>query len=212
MTPQVGTSLRLAGWSGMIAVAGYVGATVLGGVLDPEYSHLRDAISTLTAAGAPDRVLLGALYVGYNLLLAGFALAVYRSSAGGRLLLAATVLFALGSVSGIGQVTAFPQDAPGSPLTGPGTMHLVLAGVSSLVTVACAVLYWRGFRTDPVWRPMSRVSLAAAIVILASAPGAVVTVGGPVQGLFERVTIGAFMVWIIVLSAHALRRQAAPVH
>ena len=58
MSPQ-GTkpsreALALIGIPGLGAIAFYVGATILGGVLDGHYSQLWNTISDLTATGAPN--------------------------------------------------------------------------------------------------------------------------------------------------------------
>jgi hypothetical protein len=195
----------MAGWSGLLAVGLYVGATILGGLLDSGYSHLRDPISTLTQTGAPHRTLLAVLYVAYNVALGWFAVAMYRSTGSARLLKVAAVLFAVGAVSGIGQVTFFVQDPEGSPVTADGATHIALAGVSSLLTVACTVLYGIALRHDPVWRPISRASFIATALIVVTGPVTALSVGSSLMGLFERVTIGCFIGWVLVVSVFALR-------
>jgi len=91
-----------------------------------------------------------------------------------------------------------------------GVVHLALAAVSSLVTLACAVLYGLAFRTDERWRSLSRPTFGCAALILLSAPAAALSVGTNHMGLFERVTIGTFMVWIVHLGVVALRTYRSP--
>jgi hypothetical protein len=192
-------------WSGLLAVGLYVGATILGGLLDPRYSHLRDPISALTQTGAPHRALLAVLYVGYNVVLGWFAVAVYRSAGRTRLLKVAAVLFAVGAASGIGQVTIFVQDPQGSPATARGATHIALAGLSSLLTIACTVLYGIALRHMPGWRPISRASFVATALIVVTGPVTALSVGSPRMGLFERITIGCFIGWVLVVSVLAPR-------
>lgn len=202
--------LVLAGGCGLAAVGLYVAATVLGGVLHPGYDHVRQAISELTASQAPYRVPLAALYVGYNVLLTGFAVAVARAWPRSRLLRVAVVLFAVAAVSGIGQVTVFPQDSTGAPATATGAGHVVLAGISALLAVVCAVMYGVAFRRMRWWPQVSVPSFVVAAFLLVIGPVTAASVGGPWMGLFERLTIGAFLAWVCVVSVSALTKQPAP--
>jgi hypothetical protein len=113
------------------------------------------------------------------------------------------LLFAIGAMSGLGQVTAFREDLGGAPHTLSGVGHEVLAGISSLLTIVTAVLYGFAFRRDPGWRKLSPVSFVATAALLISGPLAAINVSTPYAGLFERITIGAFMAWVAVVSAYA---------
>lgn len=204
--------LNEVGALGISAVGLYVGATLLGGLLDPGYSHMRNAISELTASDAPNVGVLAPIFVAYNLALVGFAFAVLRASVGGSLFRVAAWLFAAAAVSGIGQVTVFRMDSVGTAATTAGTIHLVLAGVSSIITLASAVLYGVAFRRDGAFRTLSTYSFATAGLLVLSAPAAVISIGTDVMGLFERLTIGVFLAWVVVVSWHVLlaaRRLAA---
>jgi Protein of unknown function (DUF998) len=190
--------LTLAAGSGLAAVAVYVWATVLGGRLHPEYSHLRDAISELTASQAVDRVRLAALYVAYNLLLAVFAWGLWRAAPGSRLLRNASGLVVLAALSGIAQVTVFPQDSTGTPATRAGATHIALAGLAAFLCVVTAVMYGVAFRRLELGRSAWVPSLAVAGYLLVMGPVAAVNVGGPLMGLFERLTIGAYLAWVVL--------------
>lgn len=189
---------------GTAAVVLYVGATILGGLLDPAYSHLGNAISELTASEAPHRAVLAPIYAAYNVVLAGFGLALFRASSRGTLFALGVVLFALGGLSGIGQVTLFRQDSVGAVATTAGTGHLVLAGVSSLLSLGTAMVYGFAFRREPAFRRLSGYSFVTAALLVMTAPLAVGTIGTDVMGLFERITIGVYLIWIVVVGVDAL--------
>jgi hypothetical membrane protein len=189
-----------AGALGIAAVGLYVGTTLLGGILDPQYSQVGNAISELTGSMAPDRALLAPLYIGYNVLLLGFGYALFRAAAGGILFPVAVVLLALAALSGIGQVTAFRMDSDGSAQTTVGMIHLVLVGVSSVLCLTIAILYGVAFRGVPTLRRLSRYSFATAAGLVLTAPLAAGSIGTDLMGLFERITIGVFMLWVVVVS------------
>jgi hypothetical protein len=72
----------VAGMAGLAAVILYMGAVVLGGILDPTYSHVSDSVSELTSPRAPNRAVLGTVFTAYNLALAVMAVALLRTSRG----------------------------------------------------------------------------------------------------------------------------------
>lgn len=197
-------SLFLVGVFGISGVALYVGATVLGGLLDPHYSHIRNAISELTGSKAPNKVALAPIYIAYNLALVGFSVAVFRASSRSPLFRVAIALFAVAALSGIGQVTFFRQDSVGAPATAQGSFHLVLAGLSSVLTLAAAVLYGFAFRRDATWKKLSTLCFVAAGAVLVTAPGAAFSIGSAYMGLFERITIGCFLAWVVLVSIYSV--------
>lgn len=199
--------LPMVGAAGVSAVGIYAFAVVLGGVLDPSYSHLRDTVSELTSSHAPDRVALGALFLAYNAALVPFAAGLYRTGPRTRGARAALVCMIAIAVGGVLLVVPFPQDSLGRPGTAAGAMHIALAAVVAPLTVATTFLLGFAFRSDARWRGLSGFSMAMGFAILATGAAAGIGAAGGVafSGLLERLTIGAFLLWVLVLGLHALR-------
>lgn len=191
--------------SGAAAVAAYLGATILGAAVTPGYSHLADPISELTSAHAPHRASLAVGYVGYNLATGLFAGALWRLAPRSRTSAVAAALTVAGSLAGIGQVTAFPQDTPGEPATAVGAVHIGLAAVSALLTVGCIAVYARVFARDLGAARLASFSVRCAVVIVVTGPLAAAAVGSSVTGAAERLPIGTFLVWLGGVSAWAGR-------
>lgn len=202
------SGVRLTALTGIGAVLTYVAATVLGGHLRPHYSHVSDDISKLTEAGAPHRRLLALLYGVYNLLLALFGTCLFLSSTRSRLFKIGLGLMLANCTSGVLQVTAFRRDPDGVPLTRAGKGHIAGAGISALCTVLESFAVGFAVRSDRFWRPLFGFSLATGFVIPVSGMvTAIKTVrGSKFMGLFERVTIGLSLLWVLVLSGYALIR------
>jgi hypothetical protein len=200
-------ALTLAARSGLAAVAVYVSATILGGRLHPGYSHIRDSISELTASHAVDRVLLAALFVAYNALLAVFAWGCWRAAPRLRTLRNAFGLIVVTAASGIAQVTTFPQDSSGTPATTAGAAHIALAGLSAFGCVVTAVMYGVAFRRLRLRRSSWVPCFAVAGFLLLVGPLAAVNVGGPLMGLYERLTIGAYLAWVALTCAALVRER-----
>lgn len=138
------------GWCAAVAVVVYVGATVLGGLLDPAYSHVSMHVSELTGSRAPNRTPLTALYIAYNVALAGLGLTLLRALPKSRSLTVAACSLGAIAMTGVLLVTWFPQDSyaygvePRCPLEPPictsaGTVHLWLGGLSVLLIILTTV-------------------------------------------------------------------------
>jgi hypothetical protein len=186
------------------ASAVYIGTTLLGGAIVPGYSHVEDSVSSLTSPGAPFRAELGVGYAVYNAAVVVMAIGLLRTSRSSMPVRIATALLAIGAVAGVLMVEPFPQDPMGAPLTPPGIVHLILAGVTALGLVAAAVLYGVAWRRDPVWRRISTLSIAAGVVILVTGGVGAAFVTSPVFGLLERVTQVSFLAWFATIGVVAI--------
>ena len=189
--------------AGAAATVVYVLAVVLGGLLRPWYSHVSQAVSELIEVGAPNKGILDPLFMAYNVLTAVFAVGVYRAGAGkerGPLALAAAAVLLMEAVAGFVTVF-FPQDVPGTSATATGVAHILLASVTSLCTMAAILLVFLWLRNTPGGRGYAVYSLVTLIVVFITGGVAAATTaeGVPINGLAERLTIGAFLQWMFVL-------------
>lgn len=194
-------------WAGVLAPVVYVFTVVLGGALQPGYSHLAQAVSDLIAAGAPHKALLDPLLGLYNVLtlIAGWGVwrvvhaAPARRRTVGRLGAGLLIVEAL-----LGLATLFfPEDAGGLGAIGPtGTLHIVFAGLSSLATMLTMLLLGFWFQAGPARRRLGRYSFISVLVVFVSGGLAAYGVanGTPWAGLAERGAIGGFLQWLLVIS------------
>lgn len=202
----VRSRLRATGYAAVGAGILYVAATAAGSVLDPSYSQIRQHVSDLTATGASTWAPLAPLYIAYNLLVMACGIGLYATSARTRLWKLGTGLMVVNALAGVLMVTLFREDLGGIPTTAAGAGHLVFAGVSSLTIVLAAVVYGLAFRRSALWRPLGVFSFGTAIGFAALGPlAAVATAGGSeLAGLAERGPIGLFLLWLLVVGAHAV--------
>ena len=208
------SAVRWATVAGLAAPILYAGAVILGGILTSGYSHLHEPISALTQAGAAAKPLIDPLFALYNLLLVVFAIGLRRGFANAGPPISRLAPTALGVAALAGLVMwAFPMDPIGAGMTVPGAVHILLAGVQSVSTIVAILWAAIALRRRPGWRRFSVFSAACLVVLIAAggigawAAGA----GAPFMGLFERITIGAFEVWLFSLALLLLKRpRAAP--
>jgi hypothetical protein len=186
---------------GIAAPILYAAIVIWGANRVPGYSHLGDPISSLVESGRIGRDAVQRLFGIYNLLEMAFALtglALVRrpriwSLAFGSLLLTAV----LGLL-----MWPFAMDPMGTPATPAGVIHMVLAGISSLATMAAMLFTALAWGTTRIGRAPAALSAATlAIVCFSGLLAAAAAAGGwPLLGLFERITIGSFMVWQLAMA------------
>jgi hypothetical protein len=190
---------------GVAAPLVYVTAIILGGALNPGYSHLSMAVSELIESGAPNTTLLDILFCAYGVLLIAFAWAEGMSVRGDglRLLSAGCVILGIIGLLGIIMTLFFPMDPRGAPQTAIGIIHLVLAGAVSLATILTVAFLGLGSKTRDGFWVYSLVS--TILLVLAGVAAAVLAVmGHPLLGLAERLAIGMFLQWILAFAVRLL--------
>ncbi len=208
MRPEDRHSLvRAALWCGVAGPVLFLAVAVFGGMAHPGYSHMSQAISELTMAGAPNKATLDAGLVVFEALNLAFAIGYFLSvRKDGRLLpLSAACLGAIGLMGLF--FPWFPMDPMGAEMTPEGRGHLVIVSVSALAALSAVVLAWRGWRRVPGGGVMSRLSLIALALMLLGGVMSLATgvVGLPGIGLWQRVNTAAFEIWHLLLAVTLLR-------
>ena len=195
---------------GVVSSLLYVAMNVFVAWQWPDYSSASQTVSELSAIGAPTRALWVALAIPYTLLVAAFGWGVRASAGANRPLRIAGWLMVAYGVTGLGWPLA-PMHlretlaAGGATLT--DTVHIAYAtGTVFLMFLAMgfgASAFGRRFRVYSI------VSLAILLVFGAltfrDAPGVEANLATPWIGVWERINIGVFLLWVIVLALKLLR-------
>lgn len=188
---------------GILSSICYIGAVILGGFLFEGYSHIYNTISELTASGAPALPGVQILFAAYNLLLILFGIGLFRYSiafSGTKMRIVSGMLAAIGLL-GIGMYF-FPQDPRDIDMTFGGRIHIALAGVTSVLTMVAILLAGMSFKRHPRFGRLGIYSYGTFAVLFVTGGLAAVSVArdSAIGGLFERLTIGAFIQWVMVVS------------
>jgi hypothetical membrane protein len=194
--------------SGLAASVIYILTVVLGAAVRPEYSHIGNAISELFVSGAPNKAAIDSGFILYNSFLVLFSVSVIRLGvgAGSKLFISAGIILLVSALCGLLMNLLFPMDVRDTNVTAPGMMHLVLAGIVSISTMAVMWLFGAVFsKTDKVYGIYTFISLVVVFVSGGLAAFAA-SKASPYMGLVERVTIGCFIVWIGVTSIYLYRK------
>ena len=211
---SVGLWVRDDAWRTALLICGIVSSLLYGAMIGAirfeGYSRISQVPSELTAIGAPTRsvwMLLGAVYTG---LVTAFGWGVWKSADRSRALrIVGGLMLAYGALGLLWPFAAMHQRdvlaAGGGTLS--DTMHVVLGGVTVFLMFLAigvgAAAFGKRFRL---------YSIASIVVLLAfgaltflEAPRLQANLPTPWIGLWERIDISVFLLWVVVLATVMLR-------
>jgi hypothetical protein len=172
------------------------------------YSIMSQTISELSAIDAPTRPLWVPLGVVYTLLVAAFGLGVWQSAGRSWLLHVLGGLLVVSGIIGLGWPPMHQRAvlaAGGGTLS--DTLHLVWAAVTSLL-----FMLEIGFGAAAFGKRFRIYSLITMVILITfgiftgiDAPRVGANLPTPYVGIWERINIGVFMLWVIVLAIALLR-------
>jgi hypothetical membrane protein len=203
----------------MLALGGVAGPVLFTTVvltcaaLRPGYSHYRDVISALGAAGSPNALFMNVGgFVATGLLLMGFGLSLSR-------LVPRTVLADAGSLfvvlfgAGMAGAGIFSCDCSATGTPREAFLHLVAAFVALPSGVVACAIWAIAFRLLPAGRVFSLFSLTSAAlsaVLLLTQVGTGLSVppGSGAEGLWQRLFLGTLFLWCGVVGLYVFRISA----
>lgn len=191
----------------------YVGMNVFVPMWWPAYSSFSQTVSELSALGAPTRSIWVPFGLLYTVLITAFGWGVLDSAGHNRRLRIVGVLLVVYGLFGVAWPPMHMREvlaAGGGTLT--DTLHITWAMVTVvLMLLAIAV---GSVALGPRFRQYSFVTIAILAVcgLLTSraAPGVGANLPTPWIGVWERINIGVFLLWVIVLAAMLLSAARSP--
>jgi hypothetical protein len=172
------------------------------------YNWMTQTVSELSAIDAPTRPLWFPLGIAYTLLIAAFGWGILQSAEGNRKLRITGILMILHGVLGL---TWSPMHQREVLAAGGGTFTDTWHIVMSVVTVLLMFLSI-GFGAAAVGKRFRVYSITTILVFIVfgvltffEAPGIDKNLPTPFIGLWERINIAAFMVWLLVFAMILLR-------
>lgn len=197
---------RILGIIGALAPLVYLITVIVGGVLWQDYSHIRDTVSTLTSAGAPNQQVMVPLFAIYNIFVIALAAALYIGVSGKKPRLTSALIAATG-IDGL-VLFAFPQDYPqGPPVTFTGTMHVAVAGIGALVSLLAMAALFFELRHVRGWGTIAKISIILLSIAIACGGFGAASITTAYAGLAERLSIGTILVWIEIIALGVITRN-----
>ncbi|HEV2358804.1 MAG TPA: DUF998 domain-containing protein [bacterium] len=174
------------------------------------YSYTSQTISELSAIGTPTRPLWVLLGTTYTLLVAAFGLGVWGSARRNRPLRVVGGLMAAYGVIGLFWP---PMHQRAVLATGGGTLTDTMHIVFTMATVLLMLLAI-SFGASALGKRFRLYSIATMVVLVAfgaltglDAPRVSANLSTPWVGVWERINIGVFLLWVVVLAVALLRVQ-----
>lgn len=190
---------------GMIAPFVYAMIWILGGILQPEYSHIRDDVSSLLAVGAPNKLLFDTMDIAYLILMIVFFSGLHWAINKGKGLILGPALLLASNVIGLPVPLFFPLDPGGEIITFTGRMHFILVMLMAFLAMFGMLAMWRRLRKVEEWREYGTYSLITFIVSLVLGLVAARTVGTKIMGLTERLVVSSVGQYFFVIALKAYR-------
>lgn len=196
---------------GIAAFVLYAAMDLVSGLSWPGYSFASQAISELSALGAPTRPLWVALGYVFTLLSLAFAAGVLRSAgANGPLRIAGALLLA-NALIGLAW-PFFPMHLRADPKTYTDVGHIVISALTVPLFLATV-----GFGAAALGKRFRAYSIATLAVLLVcgaltfiEAPRLGAGLPTPWLGIAERVNVHGYMLWMAVLAVALLRSPNRP--
>ena len=220
-TPTLVVDHRLNdGWRKTLLACGIASsvlyAAMIWAIRYPGYNPFSQVPSELTAIGAPTREMWARLAWVYTLLVAAFGLGVWKSA--GRNRARRVVGGVLLAYASLGLLWPFaPMHQRDVLAAGGGTSGDIFHVVLGAVTV-CLMFIAIGFATVAFGPGFRLFSIATLLILLTfgamtfiEAPGLDAGQPTPWIGLWERITISAFLLWVAILSAVLWRPVLIPI-
>lgn len=178
------------------------------------YDPLSQAISELSATASPARAFLAAVFPVWPVLMVAFGIGVRRASGGRRALRITGLLLVVHGIVGLLWL-AFPMTSrsgitSGAPAAANDVGHLVMTAVTivlilSEIGISALAFGWR-FRLYAV----ASIVVVIGFGVLTAVQASTLAAGGPTpwMGLFERISIAPWLLWMAVL--HFILMTAGP--
>ena len=193
---------------GILSSLLYVIMNVLAAMLYEGYSAFSQTVSELSAIGAPTRTLWVSLAIIYELLVIAFAWGVWQSAVNNRSLGIVGYLLFINGVLGFFWPPMHQREvlaAGGATLT--DTLHIVFTAITvplMMLTIGFgAAAFAKRFR---VYSILTLVILVMFGVLTGlDGPNISKNLPTPWIGVWERINIGVYMLWIVVLAIVLIR-------
>src|SRR6187399_630667 len=200
-------------YCGIAASSLYIAMNIFIPFWDKGYNWITQTVSELSAVDAPTRPLWFPLGIIYTLLIAAFGWGVFKSAKGKRSL---RIVGGLLIINGLIGLTWSPMHQREVLAAGGGTFtdtwHLVMATVTVLLMFFSigfgAAAFGKGFRVYSIVTIL--VFIVFGVLTFVEAPNVDKNGPTPYIGLWERINIAVFMVWLILFSFNLLRLESKP--
>lgn len=196
-------------YSGIISILWYVAINILIPLQDAGYSIASQTVSELSAIGAPTRSLWVIMCIPFSLLTIAFGFGVWSSGRDNKKLRVVAGIIIFDALVGLFWP---PMNQRQIIAAGGGTISDTLHLAWAFLHLFCMLLMI-GFAAAALGRDFRIFSIATILVflvfgILTSIQSKGISAGTPTPyiGVWERINIGAYMLWVAVFAITLLKK------
>ena len=198
---------------GILSSLWYISINIIVPMQDPGYNVASQTVSELSAIGSPTRSLWNLLSPFYSLLIIPFGWGIWLSSGHNRKLQAVGVMMLIYGFSGFFWPPMHLREAlaagEGSPTD---TIHIVFA----MMTIGLMLLII-GFGAAGLGKKFRLFSIICIVVFIVfgvliglDSPGISANLPTPWIGIWQRINIGVFLLWVAVFAMRLLGKEGIP--
>jgi hypothetical protein len=174
---------------GMLGPILYTSIWILGGILQPNYNHVIDDVSSLMAVGAPNKRLFDTMQLINVILVIIFFTSFHWAIDGGKGSVIGPACFVITGLINILVVLFYPLDEEGGIESPTAQMHVKLVMIMALFGAVGMLTMWRRLSNTSGWEWYGTYSLITFILTVIGGMIAGKTVGTDIMGLTERVVV-----------------------
>jgi len=194
---------------GILSSLLYVASDRLAAIRWEGYSSASQTVSEPIALNAPTRPLVVPLFIAYGILVIAFGAGVWQSAGRKRALRFAAVGLAGKEVLGMAVTLFFPIHLRGVEGTLTDSMHGILTGVGLLFMLLAigsgAAAFGKWFRLYSIATIL--LFVAGGTLAGLDAPLMAANLPTPWMGVWERINIFGYMLWVVVFAISLLGAQ-----
>lgn len=197
---------------GILSSLLYAATLVVAPMLWESYSSASQTVSELFAIGAPTRPLVVLLLLTYDLLVIAYGLGVWESAGRKRALRVVGGLLVAYGVVGLAGPFA-PIHLREALAAGEATLTDTMHGIITMVLVLFMLLAI-GFGAAAFGKRFRLYSIATILLLVVGGvmtgldqPRLAADLPTPWMGVWERINIGVFLLWVVVLATALLRTR-----
>ena len=184
---------------GMLSPIVYTAMWIVGGILETDYSHIRNDISSLFAINAPNQRLYQAFIIVSSVLLFIFFLGLHEGLNNGGSAIIGPVVLVIASLLGVLVAFFFPLDEGGELTTYKGKTHLTLVVSMGILTIVGMLALWDRLQSISGWSEFATYSLITAMVSLLLVIMSLFLASGKYKGISERIMVTPYQLYYFVL-------------
>jgi hypothetical membrane protein len=184
---------------GMISPIVYTAMWIVGGILESDYSHIRNDISSLFAVNAPNQRLYQTFIIISSVLLFIFFIGLDEGLNDGSSDIFGPLILVIASLLGVLVAFFFPLDEGGELTTYKGKMHLTLVVSMGILTIGGMLAMWNRLQSVAGWSEFAFYSLLSAIVSLIFVIMSLFLASGKYKGISERIMVTPYQLYYFVL-------------